>query len=35
LTLILLYALAENVHEKPDGITISAFFIAGILIISI
>ncbi|WP_231930056.1 amino acid transporter [Friedmanniella luteola] len=35
LTLILLYALAENVHEKPDGITISAFFIAGILAISI
>lgn len=35
LTLILLYALAENVHEKPDGITISAFFIAGIVGISI
>ena len=35
LTLVLLYALAENVHEKPDGITISAFFIAGILVISI
>jgi amino acid transporter len=35
LTLILLYALAENVREKPDGITISAFFIAGILAVSI
>ncbi len=35
LTLILLYALVENVHEKPDGITISAFFIAGILGISL
>jgi hypothetical protein len=35
LTLILLYALVENVREKPDGITISAFFIVGILIISI
>ena len=35
LTLILLYALAENVHEKPDGITISAFFIAGILVLSV
>ena len=32
---VLLYALAENVHEKPDGITISAFFIAGILAVSI
>ena len=35
LTLILLYALAENVIEKPDGITISALFIAGILAVSI
>ncbi len=35
LTLILLYAFAENVREKPDGITISAMFIAGILVISI
>jgi len=35
LTLILLYALVENVHEKPDGITISGLFIAGILVTSI
>jgi len=35
LTLILLYALGANVIEKPDGIAISAFFIAGIVIISL
>ena len=35
LTIILLYALIANVIEKPDGITISAFFIAGILAVSI
>jgi hypothetical protein len=35
LTIILLYALAANVIEKPDGITISAFFIAGILAVSV
>ena len=35
LTLVLLYALAENVIEKPDGITISALFIAGILAVSV
>ncbi len=35
LTLILLYALVENVIEKPDGITISFFFILGIIGISL
>lgn len=35
LTLILLYALAENIIEKPDGIAISAFFILGIIVISL
>ena len=35
LTLILLYALVENVIEKPDGITISAGFILGIVVISL
>ena len=35
LTLVLLYALAANVVEKPDGITISAFFIFGIVVISL
>jgi hypothetical protein len=35
LTLILLYALVENVIEKPDGITISIFFILGIIAISL
>ncbi|MGN9774534.1 amino acid transporter [Micromonospora sp. H33] len=35
LTLVLLYALVENVIEKPDGITISAMFIAGIVVVSL
>ncbi|WP_254909668.1 amino acid transporter [Micromonospora sp. NBS 11-29] len=35
LTAVLLYALAENVVEKPDGITISGFFIAGIVAVSL
>ncbi|USX56602.1 amino acid transporter [Lentzea sp. HUAS12] len=35
LTLILLYALVENVIEKPDGLTISIFFIVGIIAISL
>jgi hypothetical protein len=35
LTLVLLYALVANVVEKPDGITISAFFILGIVVISL
>jgi hypothetical protein len=34
-TLILLYALGENVIEKPDGIAISAAFIAGIIGVSL
>jgi phosphatidylglycerophosphate synthase len=35
LTVILLYALVENVREQPDGLTISATFIAGIVAISL
>ncbi len=35
LSLILLYALGANVLEKPDGIAISAVFIAGIVLISL
>ncbi len=35
LTLVLLYALVENVIEKPDGIAISAVFIAGIIAVSL
>jgi hypothetical protein len=35
LTLVLLYALVANVVEKPDGITISAFFVLGIVAISL
>ncbi|MEU4742901.1 amino acid transporter [Actinosynnema sp. NPDC023658] len=35
LTLIMVYALVENVIEKPDGITISFFFILGIIAISL
>jgi hypothetical protein len=35
LTLILLYALAANVIEKPDGLAISGFFILGIVAVSL
>ncbi|WP_199516032.1 APC family permease [Nucisporomicrobium flavum] len=35
LTLVLLYALGDNIIEKPDGITISAIFIAGIIAVSL
>ena len=35
LTLILLYALAANVWKQPDGIAISAMFIAGIVVVSV
>ena len=35
LTLVMVYALADNVREKPDGIAISALFILGIIIISL
>ena len=35
LTLVMLYALAANVIAKPDGITISAFFILGIIAVSL
>jgi hypothetical protein len=35
LTLILLYALVDNVIAKPDGIIISAFFILGIGVVSL
>lgn len=35
LTVVLLYALTENVVEKPDGIAISGLFIAGIVAVSL
>ncbi|WP_436971072.1 amino acid transporter [Micromonospora coxensis] len=35
LVAVLLYALVENVIEKPDGIAISALFIAGIIAVSL
>jgi amino acid transporter len=35
LSLVLLYALGENIREKPDGIAISAMFIAGIIVVSL
>ncbi|WHT22426.1 amino acid transporter [Crossiella sp. CA-258035] len=35
LTLVLLYALVENVIDKPDGIAISGMFIAGIIVVSL
>ena len=34
LTAVLGYALVENIIEKPDGLAISAMFIAGIVIVS-
>jgi hypothetical protein len=35
LTTVLVYALVANVVEKPDGITISVFFVLGIIVISL
>jgi hypothetical protein len=35
LTLVLLYALIANAVEKPEGIIISAMFIAGIIVVSL
>ncbi|WP_018348678.1 APC family permease [Longispora albida] len=35
LTAVLLYALVENIIKKPDGIAISALFIAGIVVVSL
>jgi len=35
LTLVLLYALIENIIEKPDGIAISGLFIGGIVVVSV
>jgi amino acid transporter len=35
LTLILVYALGDNIIEKPDGIAISAVFVAGIIVVSL
>ena len=35
LTAVLAYALVENIVEKPDGIAISALFIAGIITVSL
>jgi hypothetical protein len=35
LTGVLLYALEENIRQKPDGIIISAFFIVGIIAVSL
>jgi hypothetical protein len=35
LTVVLLYALIANIIEQPDGIAISALFIAGIVAVSI
>ncbi|RKN40580.1 amino acid transporter [Micromonospora endolithica] len=35
LTLVLLYALTENVIRKPDGIAISGLFILGIVAVSL
>ncbi|MFG2291912.1 amino acid transporter [Streptomyces sp. NPDC048603] len=35
LTLVLLYALIANIVDKPDGIVISGFFIAGIVAVSL
>lgn len=35
LTAVLGYALVDNIIEKPDGLAISAMFIAGIIVVSV
>ena len=35
LTVVSFYALLDNIIEKPDGIMISAFFIAGVIAVSL
>ncbi|MEV6493208.1 amino acid transporter, partial [Actinoplanes sp. NPDC051633] len=35
LTMVLLYALVENIIEKPDGLAISGLFIVGIIAVSL
>ncbi len=35
ITVVFVYALASNVYERPDGITIAFFFIGAIIIISL
>lgn len=35
LTVVLAYALIENIREKPDGLAISGVFIAGIIAVSL
>ncbi len=35
LTLVLLYAIGDNIFEKPDGIAISGMFIAGVIAVSL
>ncbi len=35
LTAVLLYALVENILDKPDGLAISGLFIAGIITVSL
>lgn len=35
LTAVLVYALVDNIIEKPDGLAISALFILGIIIVSL
>jgi amino acid transporter len=35
LTAVLLYALGDNIIEKPDGIAISGIFVAGIIVVSL
>ena len=35
LTAVLVYALIDNIREKPDGLAISALFIFGIVLISL
>ena len=35
LTLVLVYALVENVVEKPDGLAIAGLFVLGIVVVSL
>jgi hypothetical protein len=35
ITAVFVYALAANVYDRPDGITIAAFFIGAIVVVSL
>jgi hypothetical protein len=35
ITLVFVYTTAQNIHERPEGIRIAAFFIASIIVLSL